>query len=321
MTACPYGFRIVGGCRNPRLLVDAARALAAYAACDERAEPDRESYLSAFRFGADFRRRLESTGSIAGFFGATWTQWLWIDVDRDDPQAATNDARRLCSACIERYGVADDDLLLFFSGSKGYHIGVPTALWQPQPSAMFHRVARRFAEQVADVAGVAIDTGVYDRVRAFRAPNSLHPKTGLHKRRISVDELLHLRTDAIRKLAQEPALFDIPNPDYHSKQAESDWQKVAERVRQETAALKERRANGDGHASLNRQTLEFIRDGASIGDRHRLLFSSAANLAEFDCPPSLAHALLTESGRDSGLPPSEVRRQIDCGLNGTGGPS
>ncbi len=319
MTACPYGFRIVGNCTNSRRLVDAALALAAYASCDERAEPDRESYLSAFQFGADFRQHLESTGTTKAFAGESWTPWLWCDIDRDDPQAATNDARRLCSACIERYGMSDDDLLVFLSGSKGYHVGLPTALWQPQPSVMFHRVARRFAEQVADVAGVTIDTGVYDRVRAFRAPNSRHPKTGLHKRRLAVDELMHLGTDAIRKLAQEPAPFDIPNLNGHSEQAETDWQRAAEQVCQQTEAMTERRANGNGNASLNRQTLEFIRDGASVGDRHRLLFSAAANLAEFDCPPSLAHALLTESGRDSGLSPSQVRRQIDCGLNGTGG--
>jgi hypothetical protein len=39
--------------------------------------------------------------------------------------------------------------------------------------------------------------------------------------------------------------------------------------------------------------LEFIRNGADTGDRHRLLFGSAANLAEFGCPPALAHALRT----------------------------
>ncbi|MCH8851346.1 MAG: DNA primase [Planctomycetes bacterium] len=319
MTAFVYGFRILGNCTNSRRLVDATAALAGCAACDELADLDRESYLSAFQFGADFRRHLESTGSTKGYSGETGTPWLWFDIDRADPQAATNATRRLSAACIERYGVVDDDLFLFFSGSKGYHVGLPTALWAPQPSIMFHRVARRFAEQVAEVAGISIDTGVYDRVRAFRAPNSRHPKTGLHKRRLTVKELMHLRTDAIRKLAQEAVPFDIPNPDYRNEQAETDWQRATEQVRQETEALKERRANGDGNASLNRQTLAFIRDGASVGDRHRLLFSSAANLAEFKCPAPLAHALLSESALDSGLPPSDVRRQIDCGLNGTEG--
>jgi len=65
--------------------------------------------------------------------------------------------------------------------------------------------------------------------------------------------------------------------------------------------------------------MEFIRNGAEEGDRHRLLFSAASNLAEFGCPPALAHALLTEAALDSGLPPKEVYRQIGCGLNGVKG--
>lgn len=70
----------------------------------------------------------------------------------------------------------------------------------------------------------------------------------------------------------------------------------------------------NGTPRLNRATLDFIRDGADQGDRHRLLFSAAANLAELGCPSALAHALLTEGALDSGLPPAEVRRQIECGL-------
>ena len=50
------------------------------------------------------------------------------------------------------------------------------------------------------------------------------------------------------------------------------------------------------------------RDGAREGERHVRLFRAAANLAEFDGPPALAHALLTEAALDSGLTPSAVRR-------------
>ena len=65
---------------------------------------------------------------------------------------------------------------------------------------------------------------------------------------------------------------------------------------------------------LNRDTLEFIRAGADDGERHTRLFRAAANLKEFNAPPKLVHALLTEAALDSGLSPSEVRRQIDCGI-------
>jgi len=81
------------------------------------------------------------------------------------------------------------------------------------------------------------------------------------------------------------------------------------------AAEMRRGTVGKAGAKLNRATLEFIRDGATSGDRHRLLFSAAANLAEFGCSLELAEALLTESALDSGLTPSDVARQIRCGMN------
>jgi hypothetical protein len=209
------------------------------------------------------------------------------------------------------------DLLLFFSGSKGFHLGLPTALWSPAPTLDFHRTARRFAEHVAELAAVTLDAGVYDRVRAFRAPNSRHPKTGLYKRRLTFDELLG-PLDAILTFAKTPAPFVVPVVTKTSDKAAADWQQAADEVRQEGEAKAARRAAGNGTPTLNRATLDFVRDGAHQGDRHRLLFSAAANLAEFACPPALVFALLTESGLDSGLPPKEVRRQIECGLAAVG---
>jgi hypothetical protein len=314
-----FGFRIVGGCFETRRLVDAAAPLSAYAAPDPRCEPHKESYLSAFQFGESFRRHLEENqGSTAGFMGPCWSPWLWFDVDREDLETALRDARRLAAMLEERYKPGDDDLLVFFSGSKGFHVGLPTCLWSPAPGRDFHQTARRFAEYVADLADVTIDTGVYDRVRAFRAPNSRHSKTGLHKRWLSLDELNRSSLEAILHLVKKPAPFDLPKPTRHSDQAAADWQDAVEQATRESEARAARRVVGNGTPTLNRATLEFIREGAPVGDRHRRLYSAAANLREFDCPPTLAVALLEEPGLDSGLPPKEVRRQIECGLAAVG---
>ena len=117
---------------------------------DPRAECGREAYLSAFQFGPDFRQHLETTGSTAGFPGPCWSPWLWWDIDNDELHYAHEDAGALAAFLVERYAVEPGDLLLFFSGSKGFHLGLPTALWSPPPSLDFHRTARRFAENVAD---------------------------------------------------------------------------------------------------------------------------------------------------------------------------
>jgi hypothetical protein len=320
-----YGFRIVGPTREPRRLVDAGAAFAGYAVCDARADVGREAYLSAFQFGEDFRRHLADTGSTAGFSGPCWSPWVWFDFDAEELGYAHADAGATAAFLVERYAVPPAELLIFFSGSKGFHVGLPTALWSPGPSADFHRTARRFAEHVAELAAVTIDTGVYDRVRAFRAPNSRHPKTGLHKLRLTFDELLG-PLDAIVKLAAAPAPFDVPTPTTTSDHAAADWEAAVALVASEAEAVAARRAAHNGTPTLNRSTFDFIRHGAEPGGagsekdralgqgRHRLLFSAAANLAEFACPSALAHALLTEAGLDSGLSPSEVRRQLNCGL-------
>jgi hypothetical protein len=310
-----FGFRVLGPATSRRWLIDFASAFAAYAGCDPKAEVEREAYLGAFTFGEEFRRHLADTGSTRGYDGPCWAPWLWFDLDGDDLDATLSDARRIAAGILRRYpALGDEALLLFFSGSKGAHVGLPVT-WEPAQSATFHRTARRFAETLAAVTGARIDTGVYDKVRLFRAPNSRHPKTGLHKRRLSLDELSHLDAAGVRQLAATPEPFALPAVAPADPQAAADWQAAAQAVERESEARAERRANpASGTPRLNRATLDFIRDGAEQGDRHRLLFSAAANLAEFGCHSALAHALLAEAALDSGLPPAEVHRQIECGL-------
>lgn len=309
-----FGFRIVGPCTNERRLVDWQAAFVGYASLDERAEVTSEAYLSAFTFGDDFRRHLEATGSTKGFDGICGSEFVWFDIDRADLEAARRDAARLMLLLIERYSLDESDLLAFFSGNKGFHVGLPTDLWQPTASVSFNAVARRLSEGLAASAQVVIDSGVFDKVRAFRAPNSRHGKTGLHKRRLSLDELMGLSVERIQEFAREPLAFDVPTVSTRCDQAVTDWLEASQRVVSEAEAVRERRSTGNGKAKLNRATLDFIRDGAGTGDRHRLLFSAAANLAEFGCPVELAHELLSQAALDSGLSPSETRRQIDCGL-------
>ena len=310
------GYRIVGPITRERQLVCWPTALAAYASLDEQAKVGSEAYLSAFTFGEDFRKHWSETNSTRSFGGDCGSPWLWFDIDREgDLETARRDAARLSLFLTERYRLDDESLLVFFSGSKGFHVGLPTDLWQPTAFPSFNVAARRLAEGLAGSAKVVIDSGVYDKVRAFRAPNSRHPKTGLHKQRLSSDELLRLSVERIQQLARKPKPFDVPTISTRCDQAVEDWQNAVLQVEQENEAVRERRAIANGSVRLNRATLAFIRDGAETGDRHQALFSAAANLAEFGCPPELAHALLSEAALDSGLPPKETRRQIDCGLN------
>lgn len=317
------GFRIVGGCFNERRLVDSNLAFEAYADCDSRAEIDKEAYLSAYCFGSEFAEHLSETGSTKCYSGPTWSEWLWFDIDRDDLETALNVTKRLVRYLIDRFGtLAGDELLIFYSGSKGFHIGLPTGLWSSEPSLEFHHCCRQFAESIAEQADVTIDSGVYDRVRAFRAPNSRHPKTGRHKRFLELWELMSFDVQEIVKAAMTPIRCSTPAKPMVNSAAVRLWNATCELVRLREMDVTTRRkrhlAVSTGvpthYSVLNRSSIDFICEGATSGDRHRRLFSAAANLSEFSCSFELAWALLSESALDSGLSPSEVRRQIECGL-------
>jgi hypothetical protein len=311
----PFGFRVLDDVTETRRLVNAAAAFSAHADDDPKAETPRTCYLSAFEYGDDFKDYLETQDTTKGFDGLCGGCRLPFDIDRSDIREALHDVRRLVAFVVERYALDGDELLLFFSGSKGFHVGLPLSLCgHPRPSREFNRVCRRLAEALAGAANVVIDSGVYDKVRLFRAPNSTHQKTGLRKLRLTYDELLNLKIERIVELAREPLAFEVPDDPPANETATQDWRDAVADLKQRTVATAERRERSIGSRRLNQATLIFICESAVQGDRHRALFAAAANLAEFDCPSGLAHELLTEAGRDSGLSPSEVRRQIDCGL-------
>jgi len=302
--------------------VHAPTAFAAYCRCDGKANVGQEAYLSAFQFGDDFAEHLARTGSPKGYAGSTWSPFVWLDVDRDEAAGgvarALADTKRLVDTLDERFGVARGVLVPFVSGGKGMHLGIPTALWSPLASLDFHAIARQFAETIAAAAGVAVDAGVFDRARAFRAPNSRHPKTGLHKRYVPVDVLDAVSVNGVLSMARTPEPFDVPSTDgvESADMLVSVWEQAARAVAEKAAAAERRRhdvASGDRAGSVNTLTRRLLTGEVEVGDRHRLLYSASANLAELGCPLSAVRALLTEPALDLGLPPKDVARQIECG--------
>ena len=212
-TEFAFGFWIRGDCRQQRLVVDAGAAFAGYAGCDERCELTRESYLSEFQFAAEFRDHLRSTGTTPHFGGGCWSPLLWLDVNAEGRlPKALDSTRRLCVLIGDKLGVADEDVLAFFSGAKGFHVGIPRALWQPEPGRELHRVARCFAKRLAETAGVTVDAGVYDRVRAFRARTRDIRRPG-GTSGVSRSKSCYISSAAtIIDRAATPEPFEIPDP-------------------------------------------------------------------------------------------------------------
>ncbi|MGO9464141.1 MAG: hypothetical protein ACLQVF_08285, partial [Isosphaeraceae bacterium] len=235
------------------------------------------------------------------------------DIDRDDLDVALRDTRRLSHFLADRYGT---DPVIHFSGAKGFHASVATADFiEPAPDN--HLVAKALACRIAGEVGIEVDEGIYDRVRLWRAPNSRHRRTGCHKVRIDVDDLLYVNADQVRRLAAEPIPYGIPAPALPPPRLVADWNEAANEVRRD--AKRQARhgvADGEARTRINPLTRLLLTDPISVkvGERHKAILSAAADLAAFPTVDDLVATLLMSPGLDTGLPPREVRRQIECGI-------
>lgn len=292
-----------------REVININHAFHAYADCDPRCELEEESYLSAFHFDSQFANYLKEHQTTKNYNGPCWSPFLWFDIDNEELSQAHAETIKLVKYLRNAGGV----VLIFFSGKKGYHVGLNTDHWKPKPSDNFHQHCKAMATTIAESANVErIDISIYAKVQPLRSPNSRHPDTGLHKRQLSPFELESYGIEQIKELATKPERFSFHHEVKEIELFHQLWEQSRTEIKKLTTLNKDPRKQGT--EKLNLKTMEFIRGGAGHGDRHRLLFSAAANLAEFDCPPDLAHALLIDPAMDCGLTYQDAKRQIVCGL-------
>lgn len=169
-----------------------------------------DSYITVHRFPDAFREHVQTTGSVRGWGGPSWADYLVFDIDGEPERL--EETRRATTALawllMDSYGVGQNQLRTFFSGRKGFHVLVPTELLGPLvPSPQLAGLLKSLALEIASQAGVEVDTGIYDRTRLFRLPNTRHSGSGLYKVELTWDELVNLDAAAIQDLASSPRDF------------------------------------------------------------------------------------------------------------------
>ena len=316
----PLGFRVVGPKWGRRRLTILDNAFAAAVAADASSYPEAESYLSAYAFGLEFADHLEAAGSTANYAGPVGAHRLNFDLDRDDLAEAVFDAARLAAYHADRYELNYDDLQVYFSGRRGIHLEIPAGLFGAAPSRTLPAAFKRLAGSLAAQVDVVIDTSVYDAVRLFRAPNSRHPDTNLHKIPLDIDTLFHCRPERMLDLARSPRPGAAPDPeDFRPHpRAVADYQEAASGLLLPTYGGGVRNAGGDGgdggNASVRGYTETFIRCGAVKNERNTELTRAAKNLTDFNTAADLIHALLREPAERQGARPIDVRAVVDAAV-------
>lgn len=310
-----------GPLHGRREVVFAEPLFVAFHEADDRADLDREAYLSVYQYPRDeYATYVRRHGTPKGYAGpAACCRLLW-DLDNADLDRATADTRALVRFVAGRYG--EDGLGIHWSGRKGYHVSLvcpPGFVPTPHTPA----VVKLLAVTAARAAGVTVDPTVYDRQRLLRLPNSRHGKSGLYKRFLDPEELFALSADRLRELARHPAGHPVPSCSELSPNLEADWLACERRVLDAAPSTGFGPAVRPGAPSsrpvvpLSVRSLIGLADIPPQGERAVRLFSAAAALAEAAAAhgtDALVFHLLEESGRKCGLTAAEVEKQIRDGI-------
>lgn len=199
-------------------------------------------YASAFLFTEelrDYANRSTRGKSVAGYDGSVYAHYLPMDIDAPDLEEAREAALEILEY-VEGLGFDDSTALVYFSGSKGFHITLYAALFGDlMPDQHLHELFAELRQMIARDAGDKaeryLDSNTGDKLRLLRLPNTINEKSGLYKIQLSRDELAEMSAEEIKAMARSPRELR-----YADRTGLVPMHKEVAKVRKEAAELLER---------------------------------------------------------------------------------
>ncbi len=236
-----YGFVMVGGKTADRECVYAKDAYNRYCRKDPRLQDQlhRETFLSSFTFDNEFKDYLKKNNSVQGYDGPSFSDFLWFDIDSGDDLAEAQRQTKELINTLMWYGYDRESIVIYFSGSKGFCVGITTASFGGKPSLKYHEMLKHVALGVVKQCKVlydtdiTIDTSIYRKVQPLRAPNTRHFKSYLYKVKLSVGELFSWSIPEIMTFAKNNFEFDAYPKREMKLQMCSLWDKAEKAMQDE----------------------------------------------------------------------------------------
>lgn len=209
---------------------------------------------------------------------------LYIDLDinnlEEDFEKLKRDVLLLCRRLKTMFHLTDDNLQIFFSGSKGFHILVPHSVFGIEPSKDLNDKYKLIALELKSYTITkSVDTRIYDSKRLFREPNTVNSKTGLYKVQMNLSQIRDMKYEELLTYASAPKELKEANETYNANAAASFNSLIEE--------IKERQRKTINH-KVARQMLEkrellpcvkyILQHGAQKGGRNNTAMALASAL-------------------------------------------
>ncbi len=186
----------IGGAKQKREIIELSKLKSEYEAPD--------CFRTWCRYKKDIiEYQKSSKGSLSGFDSKHYSDFLPIDIDnKKSPEKSLPNCRDLIALLDQQYELPIKSLRIYFSGSKGFHLEIPTNLFGDIEPSIELRL--RFKKIVETLGFDDLDPLIYGRNWLWRFPNTINSKSGLYKIPLTYNELNNLNYDKIKELAKNP---------------------------------------------------------------------------------------------------------------------
>lgn len=267
----------------------------------------KECYMTYFRYNEEMIDHFREKKSVGGYKGQAYADWLPIDIDSPDLQEAQDNLKRLVQN-LEDYEIDTNTCRFYFSGSKGFHVMIPSQLFGAAPSLDIHKRFRNVALTLA--RGINIDTAIYDKTRIFRLPNTINGKSGLYKIELYDFQAMTMPIKDILEMSNQPGeKLDI--------EAEYDLNEDLKAIFEAPLDQGSKRRDGKVEGARAKLCVQQLMQGVGQGQRDNVGIRVAAHLKQSGLTKRMMWAAL-EEWNDSNDPPLEtyeLERIYDQGLN------
>lgn len=256
--------------------------------------------------------------------GANIIAPMYIDLDIDNLEKDFDRLRRdvllITRKLITMFGIKEENIQYFFSGSKGFHILIPSEVFGISPIRDLNDKYKMLAIELKSYTITkSIDTRIYDTKRLFREPNTINTKTNLYKVQMTLDQIRNISYNELMEFASSPkSLFDV-EVEYNPK-AEQAFNSLIEQV-------KERQKKSINH-KVARQMLEnkellpcvkyILQNGAQKGGRNNTAMALASALFQRNEDKRYVEDIMDTWNRtklDEPLPDKELEATVRSAFN------
>ncbi len=213
-----------------------------------------------------FNKKKKNT--VGGYRGIVSVSEIIIDIDNDDLVKSQQDATIILDRLEKKYGVRLIYINTNFSGSKGFHIRIPSELFGGfEASEQLPVLVKRICTSLTE--NINIDESIYHTTALVRVPNTLNSKSGLYAIPLVPVEITNLSIDKIKEMAKEP------RDGFNYPKNLKPVQKLVELKQSLLASAKQSPTAGIPSKS---KTEESIFSPKTTGDRHNALTSIVGKL-------------------------------------------